>query len=157
MRSPSWPGTGTVTLRGRKYWRRPLFIGTDPADNSGANRIFPIRACCMKPLPTCHRTTADTIGGTCLQRCWSPLSPEDPVDKKHRIYRRNNSRKPAGILRLSINSDPQEVGKRSGNGTRGKHCKYTGNPEEFGLNDVHRIAFERSILARYPAEREVKH
>ena len=37
----------------------------------------------MKPLPTCHRPTADTAGGTCPQPRWSPLFPDDPLDKKH--------------------------------------------------------------------------
>ena len=43
-RSPSWPGTSMVPLRGRIYWRTPPFIGSGAVDNSGANHI------CRRPL-----------------------------------------------------------------------------------------------------------
>ena len=37
----------------------------------------------MKLLPACHRPTAISAGGTGPQRRRSPLSPHDPLDKKH--------------------------------------------------------------------------
>ena len=45
----------------------------------------------MIPLPSCHRPTADTAGGTCLQRRWSPLFSDHPLDKKHGSYGRDET------------------------------------------------------------------
>ena len=38
-RSPLWPGNSTVSIRGRRYWRRPPFIGSGAVDNPEANHI----------------------------------------------------------------------------------------------------------------------
>ena len=86
LRTPAGPRQAPQGRSGRRHAptgrparhpspRRPPLAAPAASQRTGG--------CCMKPLPTSHRPTADTTSKTGLLSRWPPLFPANPLDAKH--------------------------------------------------------------------------